>query len=235
MKKYLWSIISIFTILLILSASFNIVFAYSVNGWKKQDGKWYYYNENGEMYSNDKYRIGDKYYLFDKNGKMIDTYGWYKSEYTLTFGGNKHTVYEWNFINTDGSLQIGWRIIGDTWYYFDVTGKMISDCSYYINGKTYVFEKSGAMVTNIGWYSIKYNTDYVEWYYLKSDNTATVGWKLIGNIWYYFDMIGIMVDSPTIINNETYCFKKTGEWIKPKGWYKTNSFERKKSRMLVIL
>ena len=193
---------------------------YMQTGWIMDNGKWFYLNQNGEMYKNDKYCISDKYYLFNKDGEMIDKYGWYKSEYILSFGGHKYTAYEWNFINKDGSLQTGWKKIGDYWYYFEISGRMISNCSYIIDKSTYIFDKNGVMVTKTGWYNIEYSENSVEWYYLKSDNTATTGWKKIGEKWYYFDLIGIMSDCPTKIGDYTYCFNKSGEWVKPKGWYK---------------
>ena len=42
--------------------------------------------------------------------------------------------------------QTGWVQVGDTWYYMDASGAMVSNTEMVIDGKTYKFDESGAMV-----------------------------------------------------------------------------------------
>ena len=138
-----------------------------VTNWKKIQGKWYYFNKDGNRLSN---TIFDGY-VFNKDGVMAEN-GW-------NFINGK-----WYFSNSSGKIsQNKWEKIADSWYYFDKDGIMLSNTTF----DSYLLTKSGAMVTN-GWAKIDQN-----WYYATSSGKISQNkWEKINGIWYYFDKTGIM-------------------------------------------
>ena len=115
-----------------LTASFKILPAPVVkNGWQKEGGKWYYYNNNVKQTGWKK--IGGKWYLFAYAGGQMLT-GWVKS------GG------KWYYFNSSGAMVTGWQKISGVWYYFNASGAMVTGWQK-ISGKWYYFNSSGSMRT----------------------------------------------------------------------------------------
>lgn len=126
----------------------------------------------------------------------------------------------------------GWRKINKVWYYFDgndavYPGIMLKDTVRKINGKYYLFNTKGVMLT--GW--IKRTEG---WYYANSDGSLVLGWKKSGGKWYYLDgnnseHVGLMVENKNmLINGKYYGFNANGAmltgWFKrTEGWYYANS------------
>ena len=158
------------------------VFAAKENGWEKQGDYWYYY-ENGVAVRNAWRKIGGKWYYFgsgsqmfantyviewkdgkyttyvvDKSGAMVTKAGWYQLKYS---DGYSH----WFYLKKGGLAVQGWKKIDGKWYYFGkgidgyMPGRMSDGYGSEIDGKVYVFNKSGALVTSTGWYKIK-SPDY---------------------------------------------------------------------------
>ena len=161
-----------------------------VTNWKKIQGKWYYFNKDGNRLSNTTFDG----YVFNKDGVMAEN-GW-------NFINGK-----WYFASSSGKIsQNKWEKIADSWYYFDKDGIMLSNTTF----DSYLLTKSGAMATN-GWAKIDQN-----WYYATSSGKISQNkWGKINGIWYYFDKTGIMFSNKWQGN---YYLKSSGamaekEWI----------------------
>lgn len=93
-----------------------------VTGWRKQDGKWYFYNNGKKLtgWHKIKWSKGTDWFYFDKNGAMLT--GWQKLKWSK----------------------------GENWFYFTPDGAMVTGVQYLEwKGKTdwYVFDNDGAMLT----------------------------------------------------------------------------------------
>lgn len=172
-----------------------------VTNWKKIQGKWYYFNKDGNRLSNTTFDG----YVFNKDGVMAEN-GW-------NFINGK-----WYFASSSGKIsQNKWEKIADSWYYFDKDGIMLSNTTF----DSYLLTKSGAMATN-GWAKIDQN-----WYYATSSGKISQDkWEKINGSWYYFDKKGIMLSSTTF---KGYLFNNSGamaenSWVKIKDtWFYANS------------
>ena len=161
-----------------------------VTKWKQIQGKWYYFDKDGNRLSNTTFDG----YAFDNDGVMASG-GWIK----LTD--------KWYYSNSSGKIsQEKWEKIGNSWYYFDKNGIMLSNTIF--NG--YLFSDSGAMATN-SW--VKINE---QWYYAQASGKPTqLKWENIGNTWYFFNADGSMASNQWKGN---YFLKTSGamaekEWI----------------------
>ncbi|MBQ9562192.1 MAG: BspA family leucine-rich repeat surface protein [Lachnospiraceae bacterium] len=100
-------------------------------GWVKENGKWFYYTDDGTAATGWQ-KIGSKWYYFNASGEMQT--GWQKI-------GSK-----WYYFNSGGDMVSGWKQIGTKWYYFNSGGDMVTGWKQ-LSGKWYYFESSGVMVT----------------------------------------------------------------------------------------
>ena len=172
-----------------------------VTNWKKIQGKWYYFNNDGNRLSNTTFDG----YVFNKDGVMAEN-GW-------NFIDGK-----WYFASSSGKIsQNKWEKIAGSWYYFDKDGIMLSNTTF----DNYLLTKSGAMATN-GWAKIDQN-----WYYATSSGKISQDkWEKVNGSWYYFDKKGIMLSSTTF---KGYLFNNSGamaenSWVKIKDtWFYANA------------
>ena len=177
-------------------------------GWREVDNGWKYSLEEGKDYTNGVYKIGSKYYGFDKNGFMVK--GWKKFSgswyYFLSSGaavtGWKKISGKWYWFTSEGKMVTGWQKISGKWYYFNASGAMLTGWQK-ISGKWYYFESSGAMVT--GWKKIG-----GKWYYFQSSGAMKTGWLKLSGKWYYFNSSGAMVTGTVKIGSKTYTFNSSG-------------------------
>ena len=165
--------------------------------WKKIQGKWYYFDQNGDRLQSTIY----KGYAFDQEGAMVEN-SWTKLEN------------QWYYAAPSGRLtQNAWKKINGAWYYFDQTGIMLSNTR--IDG--YFLGQSGAMASH-GWQEI----NQVWYYVLPSGKISQDKWEKIKGTWYYFDKEGRMLSETTF---KGYLFKKSGalaenNWVKIKDtWF----------------
>lgn len=154
-----------------------------VTNWKKIQGKWYYFNNDGNRLSNTTFDG----YVFNKDGVMAEN-GW-------NFINGK-----WYFASSSGKIsQNKWEKIADSWYYFDKDGIMLSNTTF----DSYLLTKSGAMATN-GWAKIDQNCYMAkkEWIY---DDTYKAR--------YYLDDNGHYISGTYKIDGKDHLFHKNGQWI----------------------
>ena len=120
-------------------------------GWIQSGSTWYYRYPDGSLKKNGWEIVGGKWYLFDKEGKMLT--------------GKQVTGSGTYFLNQSGDMATGWIFTENTWYYFNpdpnkgVEGAMVTQ--QFItqpDGKTYYLLPTGAMAT--GWQQIG-----ADWYY----------------------------------------------------------------------
>ena len=126
-----------------------------VTGWKKIDGKKYYYAKDGTKIKNQFKTIDGKKYYFDKNGaavtgkqKTIDGKVYYfKSNGVCYTGWKKINGKEWYFTEKGSSMGArasGWTKIGSKKYYlYKKGGKAVGWTK--ISGKTYYFSEKGVL------------------------------------------------------------------------------------------
>ena len=189
-----------------------------VTDWKKIQGKWYYFNKDGNRLSNTTFDG----YVFNKDGVMAEN-GW-------NFIDGK-----WYFANSSGKIsQNKWEKINGIWYYFDKTGIMFSNQwqgNYYLKSsgamaeKEWVFDK-----TYNSWFYLKENGTFanLEWigaYYLKSGGYMAKNEWIFDNYynsWYYLKEDGQYVTNIYKISGKDHIFKNDGKWVSevPEGFVK---------------
>lgn len=89
-----------------------------------------------------------------------------------------------------------------------------------IDGKLYYVNKDG-ILEKTGWFKEKDenpNANNDNEYYLDKNYAATIGWKEIEGLWYYFNEAGIKLTGWQLINYNWYHLDKHG--IMEKGWIK---------------
>ena len=126
----------------VVKAMNNVKLAPYKNGWKKENGKWYYYKNNKKQKSKFITTDGKKYYV-GKNGARV--YGWKKI---------KGKYYYFN--KKSGVMKTGWLKIGKKKYCLSSSGARYTGW-HTIGGKTYYFyKKTGVMAKNkkIGKYRV---------------------------------------------------------------------------------
>ena len=158
----------------------------TASGWVKQDGSWYYFDENGNPVKN---AWQGNYYL-KSDGKMAQSEWIYDDSYQA-----------WYYLKSDGSYAYS------TWqgaYYLKSNGKMaINEWVYDSSYQAWYYLKSDGSYARNAWqgnYYLKsdgkmainewvYDATYQAWYYLKSDGSyAYSTWQ--GN--YYLKSNGKM-------------------------------------------
>lgn len=179
------------------------------DGWIQEDNQWRFY-ENNKPVTKWK-QIQGKWYYFDKDGNRLsnttfDGYA-FNNDGVMASGGWIKLTDKWYYSNSSGKIsQEKWEKIGNSWYYFDKSGIMLSNTIF--NG--YLFSNSGAMPTN-SW--VKINE---QWYYAQASGKPTqLKWENIGNTWYFFNAEGAMASNQWKGN---YFLKASGamankEWI----------------------
>lgn len=98
-------------------------------GWNQEGTNWYYKNEDGSLAAGCIQKIGQNYYEFAEDGKMLKD----------IFNGD-------HFYDQNGvMLCLSLKEIDGIWYYFDQNGNKVTG-KMRINGKNYLFDRDGKMI-----------------------------------------------------------------------------------------
>ena len=157
------------------------------SGWTIEDGRLYYYYEDGSKAVGD-IRIGRILYSFASDGHLKHT-----GSTNYTSLGN--VVY----VDDNDNLAIGWINIGEDKYYFG-TDYYAANGLTVIDNKTYLFS-DGKLLNTPGWNGC---------YYIDKNGELdlTPGYRKIEDegIWYFFDDSGCSVNGFIEINGEIHYF-----------------------------
>ena len=168
-------------------------------GWIREEGVYYFLDEEGE-YRTGWLSDGGKWYYFGTKTGAMQT-GWRK------ISG------EWYYFNPKtGAMRTGWLQQGEKWYYFSQeTGRM--QTGWVLIGNKWFFfgSKTGAMQT--GWVQ-----DGENWYYLNPNSGARrTGWLSDKDNWYFFDLeTGVMRTGWVTVGKNSFYFRAGGDMAK--GW-----------------
>ena len=120
------------------------------NAWIKDQGTWYFMDDEGVMFNQTWLYQGGSWYAFKSSGAMISADWLYDNG-------------SWYYLKDSGSMATGWLKDGGSWYYLNNSGSMatgwVKD-----SGSWYYLKDSGAMAT--GWVK-----DNGKWYYLASSGS----------------------------------------------------------------
>ena len=105
-------------------------------GWNKEDGKWYYRQQNGDL-AKGWVKDGDTWYYFDQTGKMET--GWIKDQSGI-----------WYYLNQSGAMSSNEWILDQAgkWYYVDASGSMKTSQWFQVGDKWYYVDENGALAVN---------------------------------------------------------------------------------------
>lgn len=197
-----------------------------VNSWYGN----YYYGEGGKAASGF-VTINDALYYCDNSGlAKCDCFFEVEGQLYHADTGCKVTeISEDGFYYADanrynmyyisgGKLVVNdWVKVNGKYYYFDSYGSAFCDCIYEINGRLYMFNMDGTMVTE-GWVKRYEGTYHVT----KSGALSDGDWKSPEGNWYYFSE-GIMQTGIVNANGTLYLYGQDGVYLgraKQNGWNK---------------
>ena len=213
-----------------------------VTGWKQIQSKYYYFDTNGVMLSNQwigNYYVGQdgamltsqwvgNFYV-DANGlwtpdQWINNGGqwWYRHQ-DGTYTKNDFEVIDNQtyYFDNDGYRVTGWKQVKSDWYYFNASGMMVKN-SWSGN---YFLEKDGKMAKSkwIGTFYVDANGVWQpdcwayngRWWYRYGDGSYPRNkFDVINNNVYYFDSNGYVVTGWQVINGNWYYFNGSGAMLK---------------------
>ena len=202
------------------------------NTWK--DG--YYFGYNGYALRNcvDYVEIDRKYYAFDEKGFLIKSVGWqqlygawyylngdgtvstncWKDGYYLTWSdsmGKNTWSADGKYVGEDGKeIQPKWEKDENGWKLKYADGTYRTYGIGYVNGKAYVFDDNGYMISN----RCAYANIYVdgEYKYVRvfaaQDGHLIKGWNKEYENWYYYgDDYGAIENGLITVSNKQYYFE----------------------------
>ena len=181
-------------------------------GWVSKGGCWYYVRNDGSLCKG-LLEDGNAYYylnpIMETNVELelidgilynIDADGhlvtapdgfYHKMVNSDTIMADvERKILDYLYYVSDGKVpEKGWKSIDGSWYYFDVLEmngicRPVVDCTYKIDGKYYLFNTDGTMLSN--------------------------GWKLVGDVLYYAYASGELATGDVTINGTVYHFNEKG-------------------------
>ena len=138
---------------------------YLTDSWKKENGKWYYLDEEGRVAFN---RQIDEYYVGDQGFRVSEQ--WVSIANEENWDDDAPESY-WYYYDKNGKILVSrFRTIGSDTFYFNEDGHMVTGQAE-VEDASYYFAENGAMQT--GWVQmIDENADIdeeISWHYFLSD------------------------------------------------------------------
>ncbi len=127
-----------------------------VKGWKYISNKWYYFKNDGLMKTGWLSLNSKWYYLYSDGHLSTNEWihpatnnDWFlsKANGELAIGLTKSIKNTYYFGHL-GNMLTGWQRTGSTWYYFDASGKQVSNKWLKVNKHWYYFYADGKMAKN---------------------------------------------------------------------------------------
>ena len=223
--------------LLAIGASFTSMAAAKTGNWAQEDGVWYCYDKNGDVYENEFCMDGSKEFYVGDDGAVVYN-SWVE-----------HDGYMY-YIQSDGSKASGvWKQLtpyededaDEAWYWFTASGKRLDSDYVTYQGARYYFDAEGKNLT--GWVD---KSDFTE----ADEATAiedlvycgTDGARVVSDwvktyepgvdeeeddlddytpAWYYLKSLGTpQTGKASNIKGETYLFQDNGKMLT--GWVGLN-------------
>ena len=157
-----------------------------VRGWRKLEGLWMYFDENGARCTVLKDPAG-KVEVTTKNDEIR----------TAFFGKAKKPVVGWN---TEESGRV----------YYDSNGFLLKEGFHTISGKTYYIRENGAAAAG---FFLKEEDGINRRYYFNSKGEMTKGWLTLNKKKYYFDIsTGEQAIGSQVIDGKNYLFQESEDW-----------------------
>ena len=210
------------------------------SNWKKIDGKWYSFKDNGVLRQNEFY----DYYYLKADGAMADNewiFDKYYNSYFYIKPGGAYASREWKdsyYLKAGGYMAKSEFVYDDNYkatYYFEESGQYVGGKWIEVNGKKYHFQMDGMLETNkwIGNYYVKsdgamaknewfFDKNYGSYFYLGVDGKYIGGnrWYQVDGDWYYFIADGQMATRKWI---DSYYVKEDGRMAKNEMQYDQSS------------
>lgn len=173
------------------------------NTWDNQNGRWVYYNSNGDKVSNSWVKAGDDWYFLDDEGYMA-TKSFIRTDH---FSSNSEVLNDddihdllddddidddsdFFYVNADGKMVTGWNQIkvsdfssapnstkdGKVWYYFGTSGVMYAHQWIQSGSDWYALKPNGQMYTNAIVNRDLDNETTSDWYYIDGSGKMRTGW-----------------------------------------------------------
>ncbi len=150
--------------------------SFAASGWAQEDGVWVYLDSSGDRVYDSWRRSGSSYFYLNEDGEMA-------TNAIIEDGDNKYYVdangarvtNQWISVENEDGESIGDNDdISTIWYYFGANGRANMNGVKTVNGRRYIFDDNGYMLS--GWQD--YDGDQ---YYLGDENEgwAYTGWQFL--------------------------------------------------------
>ncbi len=196
-------------------------------GWVKFKGNKYYFNKKKRYAYVGRKKVKSLYYMFDSKGRLVQNEGMY--EY-------KSHIY---YLSDKGRVQTGWKMIDNSYHYFDLqNGKMYTGKKT-IDNQTHYFTDSGEAYFGVyqegkkKFYCDIYGTlqigcmirDDAATYYADQNGYLLTGLQRIGSKVYYFnDDCEMQTGFVTIGQNKMFFDNNGVLFVKQKFIFEGNTY-----------
>ena len=190
-------------------------------GWIEENGKTYYYLEDGTAASGWTEIDGNQYYFgpdgcLQQGFRDVDGVTYYFSQDGIRASGWVDVEGRRYYLRQSGSLVTGWLSLEGQRYYLTPEGISTGICS--VDGSLYVFDRDGRLTS--GWAQLETGTAYGD-----LNGHPVTGWQTIDGLSYYFREDHLLQTGWAEIDGFTYCFRADGtpmQGITPEGEFASN-------------
>ena len=190
-------------------------------GWIEENGRTYYYLDDGTAASGWLEIEGHQYYfgaegLLEQGFREVDGITYYFSADGDKVSGWVEVGGRLYYLRQNGSLVTGWLSLEGQRYYLRTDGAATGICQ--VDDTLYVFDREGRL-TN-GWVDLQEGRVYGD-----LNGHPVTGWQTIGSQRYYFREDYTLQTGWAEIGGFTYCFNEDGtpkQGITPEGQFASN-------------